>query len=39
MIGYAGFFAEPGEVAVYSRAPNRVRGRFRDDGTHIPRRS
>jgi len=38
MIAYAGFFAEPGEVAVYSRSPDRVRGRFRDDGTHIPRR-
>jgi len=38
MIAYAGFFAEPGEVAVYSRAPNRVRGRFREDGTHVPRR-
>ncbi|MAQ15086.1 MAG: tRNA (adenosine(37)-N6)-threonylcarbamoyltransferase complex transferase subunit TsaD [Sandaracinus sp.] len=40
MIAYAGFHADGDEpVAVYSRAPNRVRGRFREDGTHIPRRA
>ncbi len=38
MIAYAGFFAEPGEVAVYSRSPTRVRGRFREDGTFIARK-
>lgn len=38
MIAYAGFFAEAGEVAVYSRSPTRVRGRFREDGTFLPRR-
>ena len=38
MIAYAGFFADHAPVAVYSRAPNRVRGRFREDGTHLPTR-
>ena len=36
MIAYAGFHADPeAPVAVYSRATGRVRGRFRQDGTHL----